>query len=69
MPSCLQRDTGGDRDPKRREKREIIPNTTLPPPENFLHHKMGEDECHLKKEKIINYEGQSRKTVSTDHKL
>ena len=40
LNASLQRDTGGDRDPKGMEKREIIPNTTLPPSENILHYKM-----------------------------
>ena len=36
-PSCLQRGPGGDRDPKRWGKREVIPNATLSPPERLLH--------------------------------
>ena len=31
--SCHRRGTGGDRDPRRWEKRETIPNATLSPPE------------------------------------
>ena len=36
-PSCLQRATGGDRDPKGWGKREVMPNATLSAPERLLH--------------------------------
>ena len=36
-PSCLRRGSGGDRDPRRWGTRETIPNTTLSPPQWFLH--------------------------------
>ena len=37
MPRCLRRGTGGDRDPRRRGKRETLPIATLSPLEWFLH--------------------------------